>query len=391
MTLDEMTEPLWPGGTRRGGSGERYAVLPSRGRPRLLVPMGAARAAAAVVRYSIEPAGRRSAVRRRLLAIGFRFGVAGLTFRDRITVAEPRRGLACHLSEILGTPIVLGVQLGPERANRKPVAPVLTRRGTLIGFAKLGVNPLTDRLVEAETAALRALLSSPPPGVLVPGVVHSGSWNGHPLLVQSALPVWRPRLSSSRSGRPVQDALLAVARTGGVTEAAYVGSAFSRGLVQAVSDCGDRPEAHRLQDVIERVSARSPVLSFGSWHGDWNGTNHAVLADGQVLVWDWERFERGVPLGFDALHMRLQTAVTGARTDPAIAVRDLLTTARTTLRPFGLRAAHEAEVVAVLYLCALGARYLTDRQAEAGSRLGRPAEWLLPPLEERLAPRAAHR
>ena len=60
----------------------------------------------------------------------------------------------------LGRPLhelVVGVHLGPPRANRKPVLAVADRHGTLLAFAKCGVDPLTDRLVAHEAAALRHL------------------------------------------------------------------------------------------------------------------------------------------------------------------------------------------------------------------------------------------
>ena len=46
-------------------------------------------------------------------------------------------------------------------------------------------------------------------------------------------------------------------------------------------------------------------LAFGAWHGDWTPWNMASTAGG-LLVWDWERFATGVPVGFDALHYWLQ-------------------------------------------------------------------------------------
>jgi hypothetical protein len=44
--------------------------------------------------------------------------------------------------------------------------------------------------------------------------------------------------------------------------------------------------------------------------------------------------------------------------------------------------AAEAQLVAVLYLTELSARYLADRQAEAGALLGRLGSWLIPAIEE---------
>ena len=84
---------------------------------------------------------------------------------------------------------------------------IITPDGRTVGFAKLGTGPLTRRLVRAETAALNALSHAVLKSVTVPSVAHSGQWNGHQILVQSALPVWRPRapLSAERLARGMRE------------------------------------------------------------------------------------------------------------------------------------------------------------------------------------------
>ena len=108
-------------------------------------------------------------------------------------------------------------------------------------------------------------------------------------------------------------------------------------------------------------------------------TPHST-ADG-LLVWDWERFAPGVPVGFDFLHYRLQSDVVRRRRPPAEAAAACVRDAAACLAPFGVPAG-EARLVAVLYLAELSARYLADRQAEAGARLGRPGTWLIPAIED---------
>jgi hypothetical protein len=66
---------------------------------------------------------------------------------------------------------------------------------------------------------------------------------------------------------------------------------------------------------------------------------------------------------------------------PAAAAAECVTAAAVTLVPFGVSAA-ASSVVALLYLADLSVRYLADRQAEAGARLGRPGTWLIPAIEE---------
>ena len=96
---------------------------------------------------------------------------------------------------------------------------------------------------------------------------------------------------------------------------------------------------------------------------------------------DWERFTAGVPAGFDALHYGLQSAVARRRQSPAATAVACVQAAPRSLAPFGVPAAG-ARLVAVLYLTELSVRYLADRQAEAGARLGRPGAWLIPAIKE---------
>ncbi|PSK63662.1 hypothetical protein B0E53_04392 [Micromonospora sp. MH33] len=150
---------------------------------------------------------------------------------------------------------------------------------------------------------------------------------------------------------------------------------------------GARPEAGRLRAALKTVADLDPTVAFGAWHGDWNGGNSAVLADGRVLVWDWERFEADVPVGYDELHRAVQTAIGNDGVEPVEAARALIAGADRALAPFDSDG-RGADLVAVLYLVELAARYLRDRQAEAGARLGHVDTWLLPAVEEHLARRA---
>src|SRR5699024_6211437 len=92
--------------------------------------------------------------------------------------------------------------VGPPRANRKPVLLLLTPGGRAIGYAKVAINDLTSRLVRAEAEALRHLDNTRLRNVTVPRLLHEGEWNGHPLLVQEALPV------GDQTDRPTRHQLL---------------------------------------------------------------------------------------------------------------------------------------------------------------------------------------
>jgi hypothetical protein len=271
--------------------------------------------------------------------------------------------------------VVLALHIGPARANRKPVLQVLGMAGEPLGFAKIGADPLTARLVADEAGALRALAGRTPRGVQVPAVLHHGRWNGAEVLIQSALPVWLPRAADDGTRR-----VAAMVEVAGVTGPAEepVDGPYLGGLAERVGGLGVRPGAAGLAAALGAAAATRGTLRTGCWHGDWNAGNTATLAD-RLLIWDWERFAVGVPLGYDALHHDLQTAITVRHVRADEAAASTVARAAGLLAPFGVPP-RDAPVVAALYLVELGSRYLADGQAEAGARLGTLDGWLLPVL-----------
>jgi hypothetical protein len=171
-----------------------------------------------------------------------------------------------------------------------------------------------------------------------------------------------------------------VATACGISSGTLGGSGYRRRLDTRIADVADHPDGHQLARAATRLarSAGNVRLTFGAWHGDWAPWNMRPLAD-QVLVWDWERFTIGVPLGYDALHFDLQHRIS-SQPDGADAVRQTLAAAPDLLAPFGVTADTAVRATALLYLIDLAVRYLTDRQAEAGARLGVLGSWLLPVL-----------
>lgn len=282
-----------------------------------------------------------------------------------------------HLAATLGHPVLLALHIGPDRANRKPVAQLLTPDGRTAGFTKIGVNALTGDLVRAEARALDVVGRTPTTAMTMPAVRSAGRWRGLELLTLEALPVWKKR--APVTGERLTAVMREIADLAGVHTAPLTATAYWKDLRAAAADLGDQPRAAQVRRALDLIGAApAPELTFGSWHGDFALWNLAVLPD-TVLVWDWERFTTGVPRGYDALHYHFcdATATRGRPHDAA--VRATLDAAPELLAPFG----HDgpaAEPVALLYLCDLAVRYLRDRQDEAGAAAGRVEEWLLPEL-----------
>ncbi|MDQ4037768.1 MAG: hypothetical protein M3313_05335, partial [Actinomycetota bacterium] len=100
------------------------------------------------------------------------------------------------------------------------------------------------------------------------------------------------------------------------------------------------------------------VLDFAAWHGDWSPWNMAWRGR-RVQLWDWERFESGVPVGMDRTHYVLSAL---ARTEGF--------NARTIARALALPSAREyarpsqQDVLGLIYLAVIVNRYLTSSHHE---------------------------
>jgi hypothetical protein len=384
--LAEVLELLYPAPCRTDGTPgtpiAEYLVVPDARRPRLLVPSGSRRVAAAAVRRYAEPQSRTAKLKRDAVIAAVRTGASGVLLRDRIKVTGPfSQSIDGYLSEALGRELAISVHIGPARANRKPVLQLLSPRGDTFGFGKIGVGPLTQRLVRAETAALNTLGGTGLARLTVPRVLYAGQWRGLQVLVQSALPVWLPR--APLTNRRLVGAMLDIAGCCGYTKGTLADGGYWHELRGRLSAVADRAEGVGLASAAELLVqyAGDTVFRYGAWHGDWAPWNMANLADA-LLVWDWERFATGVPLGFDAVHHELQKRIQSTG-DARDAVESTVRRAGDLLAPFGVPPA-DREVTALLYLVDLATRYLTDRQAESGARLGVLGTWLLPVLIRRV-------
>ncbi|NUR88884.1 MAG: hypothetical protein HOY71_32765, partial [Nonomuraea sp.] len=242
-------------------------------------------------------------------------------------VVVPFEGsIAAHLGEVFGMPIETVVHVRPaRRANRKPILEAFSG-GRRIAFVKIGDTAASGRLVTNEAAALKRLAELPLKSVVAPSVLYHGRWRDLPVLALSPLPVTR--------GKVTEELLLSAVR--------------------------------------EIAGTGGPVAA---WHGDLSPWNVAPSGDGRLLVWDWERYEVGVPYGFDAVPHPFQRAL--RRMGPPEAARCCVERAVRVLAPLGLSAA-QARQTAIRYLIALADRHAADGHEP----LGPPETWLNPTVDE---------
>ena len=371
--------PGRPGGQGRSdGSGStELLIFPDERRAALLVPRRPRRVAAVALRNYKASGTARDRLRLRAAALLARAGLAEV-LPDRIRIEPGPAGtdadIADHLRATLRRDVLVSLYIGAPRANRKPVLQALTPGGELLGFVKVGVNPLTRRLVRAEAGALAFLASVPLSRLEPPRLLYHGQWQGNEVLVQQAFPAGRPAKSQAELG----GAMAELAGVRGLSHQPLADSPYLGGLRARLRALADSEFAGPIGQAVELLSPAAGILAFGSWHGDWTPWN-MTMSRGRALVWDWERFETGVPVGFDAAHFWLQGAIIRGGIAPMDAAERAVTGAPEVLAPFGLDPG-AASRVAVLYLAEIAARYLQDGQAEAGARLGRIGDWLLPVL-----------
>jgi hypothetical protein len=379
--LAQMCRLLWPAPARvsESGADREFIILPTARRPRLIVPASRRPAAAALRRYG-EPGTFRARLATRGLEALLLSGAGQAVLRDRLRIEVPAGAptIDRYLGDQLGVEISVSMHLGAARANRKPVLQLLTADGATVGFAKIGVNPLTSELVRAERDALVRLGRAALSRLRVPAVLHAGRWQDLQVLVLGPLPVWQRRVRPPPGA--LRRAMAEIAVVAGTERAALTESGYWRGLTGRLAAADPTPDRSRLlaslDDMGRRAGARE--LRFGAWHGDWTPWNMAITAAG-LLVWDWERFSTGVPLGFDVLHWWLQSQVVPGQRDPRAAAAGCITGAPRLLAPLDIPAA-ESRLTALAYLAEIATRYLADRQAAAGARLGAAGQWLIPAL-----------
>jgi hypothetical protein len=376
-----LNHPLWPQGAATGqlsdAPSERYLVLPSLTDPRLVVPTRPRRSADRILRALRD----RSSIRARAKTVAM--SVAGRL--NSRTHYLPSPSLFDAVAESLGgTPgdFSIGVHLGPPRANRKPVLAVTDAAGTLVAFAKCGVDALTDQLVGHEAEVLADLAARKARGalahVVVPELMARGLHAGHEYVVQTPIPT-TPRTRDPEVVTAAQTEVAALGR-GPFAQSDRLAAIRRDWMVRAESDDDAVVSAFARLATTWCDEAEESGLQWGSWHGDWRATNMATTPAG-CSVWDWERFAEGVPLGYDALHLFLTKRLASVRELSALP-HDVRENSARLLRRFGVTERHDVHLTTTGYLLELAGRYLDDDQLRAGARLGAVGDWLLPHLHE---------
>ncbi|MDN4161714.1 hypothetical protein [Nocardioides abyssi] len=365
---------LWPEAVVAEQAGGGYALVPSARHPRLVVPVASRRAAGrSLCRFSADSSFGQ--VVRRVAGAAVVSATRGSVLGTRVAVRGGSvDSFARHLGDLLGQPVDFSVAVGSERVNRKPVLQVFDERGRTVAWVKLGDSEVSRADVAAEGAHLRRLASVPMTHVVAPRVLHESCWHGRVVLVLEPLVTHHagvPRPRSTRTAPPVA-AMAELARAFAEPATplrALPWWAEQRRLTRRMSDPAWGGRVRVAMDRLERLAGGHP-WPVGAWHGDWTPWNMARRGD-VVHLWDWERFETGVPQGLDRLHHAVNVATARRGTSTATILRALATEVSAVDR-----------VLAGAYLVAVTNRYLLLAATERGADIRDRGLCTLAALEE---------
>lgn len=364
-------------------------LVPNARDPRIALPAREPRVSAEVVRrYSqgltfAETFARATAGR--LLGLRPVNTAVARLLPDRLRVLAPAgvpvggraASLERRLSDILDADVLLGFGIGSARANRKPVLQAVTRDGRTLAYVKVGTSELTRELVRGEAQALATYWSAgpDPDGLRVPGVLHHGRWRELELLVLEAV---RPSGQGVLGRRPrdVPHAAMRELRARvGVLPYRLDESPFWQRIRRTTSELHDPEWARSFADAVDAVEHKYGAAScwVGAWHGDWTPWNMAWDGD-TVLLWDFERFATGVPVGFDLAHYRLQSVL---RSKGETGAEQLLGQPGWAAEPILDDGDNDPDLVAAGYLVELARRWTLAAQVPEGEPLRARTRWLL--------------
>jgi hypothetical protein len=240
---------------------EAYLALPRAANPRLLVPLGSPRAAAAALARNHDATSQKARLARAALGAGLK---VGLTQRvaDRVDV-----------------------------------------------FVDPALSP-AERPQHLLTEHLREIFGPP-------AFVAAGPWGELELIAASALPN-AARPDPAQVFDPPMAVIAEIAGLWGRSTARLADSPYWVGVRQRLAAQGDGSDVlQRAVGWIERRHGHEDI-AFGAWHGDFTPWNMARLGD-TTYLWDWER-AAPAPAGLDLLHFLFQGVCRFEGKSPAAAV-----------------------------------------------------------------------
>lgn len=262
--------------------------------------------------------------------------------------------------------IELAVSLGTPGPQRKPVIQILSGRGERLGYAKVGWNEVTSRLVEREANALETLKTHPK-GFDTPQIIFAGQWRNKLLCVQSA-PTGRTLPASAKLNLAFVQAVNDLA---GLErrEQKIENSRLWKNLDRRMEQSGDSDARQLLRQAAQSISTamRGRMIPFHASHGDFTPWNAARLRH-RLYLYDWESASFDRPAGYDLCHFLIRVHRLVKKSSPPQVYSSVLSLLQR--EPASLYWQH----LGIKFEPAFLLLYLVDRLASAPEEIDAPDE-----------------
>jgi hypothetical protein len=294
---------------------ERYVVVPSLRRARMLLPGGSPTVRSAALRHYNRLRAPRTRSLRAGLALLARAGIDS-RFGTTLSVSVPDATgpdaeadllVTSMLAQRLGHPhLHAAIGVGHSGPNRKPTLQLFDSGGQPVAFVKVGWNELTRGLVTAEAQALPEIGDEALPGIRRPRTLLHAQWHGLTLLASQPMPLGiRPLARGTVPQARVHTDL--PRQISPLASSPYWDSVLERWRsVRAGAPVRDITVVDAYVADVERRWGQAQA-EVGAWHGDWVSWNMARHGE-ELWVWDWEHYAPLAPVGFDTAHFTFQQA-----------------------------------------------------------------------------------
>jgi hypothetical protein len=269
-----------------------------------LIPLNSHRAAVAGLSL-YSPQKTKARLLKKGLSVGLRLGIAQyLLPKVNLDLREFKKFLEEVFCE---KDLSLAISLGTPGPHRKPVMQVVSQKGEILGYVKVGWNRETRILVQNESRILQHLQEKKL-SFLVPHVLLAGDWQGRFVCVQSS-PPHQTRPAPKKWNYLYDEALKEMASLG-IERKKLSESDFWKQLRDRVCQIGNNYWRRTLEGFMEQILSRlgDRELSFHLAHGDFAPWN-TLLAGGQLYLYDWEYTLESAPAGYDLFHFAVQRAL----------------------------------------------------------------------------------
>lgn len=282
--------------------GDAFLVLPSLKSPRLVVPL---------TKYRIYRRAFRvhntASVKNQVLKYALKFGYPVARYlRHRILFpsAEFAR-FSLELNRRLKYPEKLfpGIYVGSPGKSQKMTWQLMTARGEVVGYAKIGDTPESTQFIQNEYEVSHQLETVAFHNAEFPQNLFWGKIDDVQVLVQS------PLTHASRfSGLDLSEKLilfLAELNVATRKSSLFGNVEFTKNLVKSLKSMHGLP-TKIIADLMGTIKQLSELnVPFGLCHGDFVPYNVRLLTD-RLFVLDWEFARQNYPPFFDAFHFLFQ-------------------------------------------------------------------------------------